>query len=323
MWKLPPLKALRAFEAAARHMSFNEASRELNVTPSAISRQIKLIEDYFGTPLFERGHREVTLTPESARFVKVISGVFELIEESSRQLHQNGRNMSMTVSLPPTLLGWLLPRMANRPGDQTDFTVNFSTAAYLGGHVTHSVFDDVSIQARRNSEWPDDVEVDFLFKSYLTPVCTRQLAETMLSDGDLRQLRKVALLRSKFRMSAWSTWFEAMGERTSNAYRYQEFPNSSLAFQGAACGLGVAIGDPALLGEELRNGTLVMPFNRIVDSSVSYFAVYSRESLDRPQVRGFRRWLLKECLPMREMRSIGEPIQPVVPEGPKLRPVAM
>lgn len=303
MWELPPLKALKAFESAARHMSFVDAAQELNVTPSAISRQIKLIEDYFGVPLFERGHREVALTPESARYVKVISGVFELIDESSRQLRQAGRNMSMTVSLPPTLLGWLVPRLANRPGDPPNFTVNFSTAAYLAGHVTNSVFYDVSIQARRNEDWPDDMVVDFLFKSYLTPVCTQQLADAMLGDGNLQQLRRVALLRSKFRMAAWSTWLEAMGEKAASAYRYQEFPNSTLAFQAASCGLGVAIGDPALLGDELKSGALVMPFDKVVDSGVSYFAIYSRESLERRQVRSFRRWIQQECTPLRELRA--------------------
>ncbi len=304
MWELPPLKALRAFEAAARHLSFNEAANELCVTPSAISRQIKLLEDYFGIALFERGHREVSLTPESKRYVKVISGVFELVEEGGRQLRQLGANKSMTVSLPPTLLSWLVPRLVDGPAGHSDFTVNFSTAAYLGGHVSKGVFSDVSIQARRDEDWPEDVEVDFLFKSYLTPVCTAQLAESQVGLKSLEDLRKFSLLRSKFRMFAWSTWLEKAGQTVNENLRYQEFPNSTLAFQAAMCGVGVAIGDPVLLAEELEAKQLVTPFDLVVDSGVSYFAIYPRESLENRHIRNFRKWLLVQCEGLRGDRSV-------------------
>jgi LysR family glycine cleavage system transcriptional activator len=292
--RLPPLNALRAFEAAARHVSFSRAADELNVTPGAISRQIRGLEDILGFPLFERNHREVKLTAESFLYAEALSEAFVLMERATRRIVDSRKQNHLHIHTAITFtLRWLVPRLvgfhARHPTREVRLSTGLPGQADLGALPT-----DVSIQIRNEAivaAAAPALIAHRLVDIDLVPVCSPSL----LAEGGLGRdptlWQKVIKLHSSARPNDWTTWIDASGVPTDpqGGIRYE---SSSLAYQAAIEGIGVAMGMKALVEDDLAEGRLVLAHPLIHPTATAFYLVYSQAAAKMPQVREFRDWIV-------------------------------
>lgn len=294
--RMPPLSALRAFEAAARYQSFAEAADELCVTPGAISRQIKTLEDHLGIALFERGHRKVTLTPEATVYGQLLKEVFERIQIGTRRLTSQGRNRPLHIVCPITFATrWLIPRIPNFTAVAPDLQFRLTTAVSLVRNLTTITDADISIEYRK--ETIPGFESHPLVMSRLVPVCSPALAAQIKSPRDLLDH---TLLHSSTRRSGWAKWACGAGVTDIDTSRGMEFSSLALAYQAAVQGVGVAIGDVDLIEAELAAGTLVSPLGPVVQTQDQYTLMYPVEFAQDERVRLFRDWMLETIAAERE-----------------------
>jgi LysR family glycine cleavage system transcriptional activator len=295
--RMPPLSALRAFEAAARHESFAEAAYELCVTPGAISRQIKTLEDHLGINLFERGHRKVTLSPEARVYGQMLKEVFERIQIGTRRLASQGRNRPLHIVCPITFATrWLIPHIPSFTAVAPEVQIRLTTAVSLVRNLTTITDADVSIEYRKESI--PGFESHPLTVSRLVPVCSPTMAQRLKNPADLHE---AVLLHSSTRRSGWIKWANAAGVADLDTSTGMEFSSLALAYQAAVEGVGVAIGDLDLVKAEIETGQLVIPFGPVVQTQDQYTLMYPLEFSRDERILKFRDWILD--LVAREGRS--------------------
>jgi len=290
--RLPPLNPLRTFEAAARHQSFTRAARELHVTPGAVSRQVMVLEKFVGARLFERVNREVRLTPVGQRYLHDLSDVFDRIAASTLRAMQGVRERPLHVWCPMTFaMRWLVPRLpafhAAHPGRDAIFTTSLKP-------VDFSVHDaDVAIRMGRG-DWPGVIS-RHLVGIELLPVCSPRLLSGPTPLKTPRDLARHTLLQSVARPEYWRIWLEAAGAGDVDPDRGLTFESVSLAYQAALEGLGVAMGQHALVAEDLAVGRLVAPFGPRVPIDNAFYLVYPERLEDDAHLSTFRDWILAEA----------------------------
>ncbi|PZP58759.1 MAG: LysR family transcriptional regulator [Pseudoxanthomonas spadix] len=279
------LNALKAFESAARHLSFTVAADELSVTPAAISHQVKSLEDRLGVRLFRRTSRGLVITDEGLALVPTLSETFARLGRLLEQFEHGHRREVLTVSVVGTFaMGWLLPRLqafeARHPmidlrlltnnnrvdvaGESLDFAIRFGDGAWHG------------LQAERLLDAP------------LSPLCSPATAAPLRTPADLKDL---PLLRS-YRPQDWPAWFEAAG-CAPVPLRGPVFDASTLMAQAAIDGHGVALVPPRMFAREIESGRLVQPFP-IAVSTGAYWLTMLKSRPITPAMSAFRRWLLAE-----------------------------
>jgi len=282
---LPPLYALQAFVAAARLGSFTRAANELHLTQSAISRQILLLEDFFGEPLFVRQARGLALTATGTQLLPAVNDAFQTLTRATQALRQT-RGV-LTLRLPPTFASrWFLPRLPALRAALPELEVRVAT--HWGDAPDFSQPDVDAIIAHGAGGWPHVTQVP-LMREMLAPLCAPALR------GKLRRIDDLAhatLLHPDPRRREWAQWLKAAGTAPRGASRGQVFDTVDMALSAATRGQGVAIADPALAGDALRDGVLVMPFKRLVPSGMHYFLTYPAARNDAPKLMAFQDWLL-------------------------------
>jgi LysR family transcriptional regulator, glycine cleavage system transcriptional activator len=289
--RLPPLNSLRAFEAAARHLSFTKASDELCVTQGAVSRHIAGLERELGTPLFVRRHRAVELTVKGSAFFHALRDAFDRIEEASRQA-QPTHARTLRIKLPPTFaIRWVVPRLARLHALDRTIDVQITTS--------HARVDfereDVDVAIHSGREPPPGGVARRLFGETLFPVCSPALlagARVLRTPADLAGH---VLLCSLHRPDDWPTWIAAAGIPGVNGNNGLKFENSSLAYQAAIDNLGVVMAQKVLVADDLAAGRLVAPFGLEVVTDGAYFLSYPRRSATSDTVRLFERWICDEA----------------------------
>lgn len=290
-WRLPPLSSLRAFEAAARHLSFADAAAELFVTPGAISRQIKTLEDYFGVPVFKRQHRKVELTPDGVAYAAVVKQAFERLQIGTTRMISGSDAKSLHIVCPLTFAGrWLVPRMSSFIGMAPDISINLTTGASLR-NLNAVSNADVAIEFWRDNEVRPDFESHLLVRCKLAPVTSPAIARQITTPGDLRTQR---LLHSTLRPHAWPQWAKGAGVEV-DANSGMKFSSLALAYEAAADGVGVAMGDLALIVDDLASGRLACPLGPVVNSGDYYALVYPSELKADTRIARFRDWLIAEA----------------------------
>ncbi|EEE07239.1 MULTISPECIES: LysR substrate-binding domain-containing protein [Burkholderia] len=292
MRTLPSLNALRAFEVCGRLLSVQLAANELNVTPAAVSRQIKLLEEQLGVQLFERGHRSIALTPVGERYLADIVRGFETMRTATINLTEARRRRTLKIRGYTTFsMNWLLPRLSTFHSEHPDIEVSLTTSLQpVDFHV-----EDVDAAIRLSHTPSSDVGYDRLIANELVPVCSPEFlrAHPDLTDGTPERLRDVPLLHSLARREDWSKWLDAAGVRGVNPLGGLSYESSILAYFAAAQGHGIAIAQRALVADQLREGALVMPFSFALDlGAFTYYLVYPHEHLSKPEFAAFRDWLL-------------------------------
>ncbi len=290
--RLPPLNALRAFEAAARCLSFSKAAEDLSVTPAAVSHQIKALEEWLGVALFKRLNRAVMLTDEGQAYVLGVREGLNTIRISTEKLLKQDSTGSLTVStLPSFAVRWLLPRLSRFREEHPDIDVRLSATDFL----TDFERDDVDLVIRYGSgEYPGLYTEKLLTEDSLFPVCSPQLLK---GDNPLRtpaDLMHHTLLHDDLRVD-WETWLAAAGVKGIDPKKGPSFNDSSMVLTAAMEGQGVALGRSTLAAADLAAGRLVKPFDVELKAGHAYFVVCPEESAERPRIVTFRNWLMKEA----------------------------
>ncbi len=294
--RLPPLSALRAFEAAGRNLSIARAAEELLVTPGAISRQIRALEDYLGMQLFERNHRDVKLTEASSAYVKSLTECFDEAERATRRMVRTQRHYTLHVYSSITFtLRWLVPHLASFRAKHPDLEIKLTAA--LPSVVDLETGDvDVAIQSIPP---PPDMISHRLIDVEFVPVCSAKLLADSGPLTTVADLSRVTLLSSNARLHDWENWLAAAGSPGLQPYHSISFENSILAYQAALEGIGVAIGRRFLIADDLASGRLVAPLDFVLRDGSAFHIVYSPKAASNPQVIQFRDWAFAEAEAMK------------------------
>lgn len=291
MSRLPPLNALRAFEAAARHLSFKQAAEELCVTPGAVSRHIGNLEDDLGTSLFTRHNRSIRLTRHGATYLEGVRDAFERVERATTALRSTLDEKVLRLKLPPTCaMRWLVPRLAGFHARYPDLSVQIATShePVDFGH------DEVDLAIQYGTGIGEGLAGDRLFDEVLVPVCRPSLI-----DGTMplpaHDLADHVLLHSFRRPHDWPRWFAAAGIPDRKIEREIVFENSSLTCQGAIDGLGVAIAQAAFVRDELASGRLVCPIDLPLRTDFGYYLVCPKDKTRQKKIQLFQSWIAHEA----------------------------
>lgn len=290
--RLPPLGALRTFEAAARHTSFTRAASELFVTPGAVSRQIGALEEFIGFALFERSNRDVKLTPAGQAYARAIGAAFAQIMEATRQLQASGQQAPLRISAPLTFaLRWLIPRLAHYKEAHPQNDYRLTTVVPIPLKMTPEY--DVGIRILRSSP---EIAAFKLFDVELVPVCSPRLLAGAAPLKEPADLRHHVLLHSSARPRDWPLWLEMVGATDQvDLNTATQFESSSVAYQAALEGIGVALAMKGLVEDYLATGQLVMPFPQTYRDGSAFSLVYARRAEPNAQIVAFRDWIVAEA----------------------------
>jgi LysR family glycine cleavage system transcriptional activator len=296
---VPPLPALVAFEAAARHLSFTRASEELSLTQSAISRQITLLEELLGVRLFDRVRQRVNLTPAGRFYAEQIRDVLTRLTTATEEaVAFRGQGGLLRLRVPPTFgTRWLIPRMGRFFERHPEVTVSFTTR--LPGTIDFRREGvDAAIHVGEE-DWPG---IAFhRTAGELIAVAAPSLIKS-LSIRAPKDLRRATLLIHRSRPESWSKWFEAHDLGAVGASPSLAFEQFTMVFQAAVAGLGVAIAPSFLVRQELSSGELVGLFEPIIEKDQGDFFAYPVEKKDFAPVAVFRDWILREAAIASETR---------------------
>jgi LysR family glycine cleavage system transcriptional activator len=290
--RLPSLNALKAFEAAGRLLSVTAAADALAVTPSAISRQVRQLEEDLGLPLFKRARTGLVLTEAGVSLLGGLTDGFQRIAQAVDGVRPRPESRVVTVSMLSTFaMRWLLPRLGHFNEAHPDIEVRLSTSVELVDLARGDI--DCAIRFGRG-DWPG-LLADRLFADRLTAVCSPALLAKGPPLERPEDLRGHTLLHARLRPEHWRIWLHAAGIEDLDPRAGPVFETRNFVIQAALQGLGVAVIDPALVGEELASGRLVQPFPRILALEGAYFLVRHPTKAKLKRVGAFREWLLGEA----------------------------
>jgi LysR family transcriptional regulator, glycine cleavage system transcriptional activator len=289
--RLPSLNALKAFEAAGRLSSVTAAADALAVTPSAISRQVRQLEEDLDLQLFRRSRTGLVLTEPGAVLLAGLSDGFQRLALAVDAVRPRPESRVVTVSMLSTFaMRWLLPRLGTFNEAHPDIDVRLSTSVELADLARGDI--DCAIRFGRG-DWPGLI-ADRLFADRLTVVCSPTLVVKGPPLDTPEDLRAHTLLHARLRTDDWRIWLHAAGIDDLDPRAGPMFETRNFVIQAALQGLGVAVIDPALVGEELASGRLVQPFSRILPLEGAYFLVRHPSKAKLTRVAAFRDWLLRE-----------------------------
>lgn len=290
--RLPPLNALRAFEAVARSLSFTKAADQLLVTQSAVSRQVKNLEDILGVQLLKR-KGPLELTEEGRKLLPVLTGSFDKIAEVIAGIKVTHANPPLTLSMPPTFARRLVtPRLADFQRRHPDLDIRIETPAVNVDFASAPV--DMAIFFGFNRV--DTLVTDLLMREELTPVCSPALAKG--AGNDLAEfVRKRPLIHIRQGEDLWQCWsvfIEQAGLTGLAIDRGVVMGTADMAVESALNDGGIAMVDSRLFPEEIKSGRLVTPFKDTVKSGRSYFLVSRAEEIEIPRIAAFRAWVIEQ-----------------------------
>jgi LysR family glycine cleavage system transcriptional activator len=296
MHRLPSLNALRAFDAAARHLSFTQAAADLHVTPAAVSHQIKTLEADLGVALFARHTRSLSLTEAGLSLAPATREAFRQLLLATQRVREQGRERPLTVSVAPSFAAkWLIPRLdrfrRRRPG--VDIRIDASSDLLDYGEA------GVDIGVRYGTGKYPGMAVERLLGDQVFPVCSPRLLEQGPALNEPADLRLHVLIQDDMaRFDAtfpeWSNWLAAAGVNDADKAQRQYFGQSTLAYQAAIDGLGVLLAKSALVGGDIAAGRLIRLFDVVIPVAYAYYLVYDRSALADDRVAAFRTWVLDE-----------------------------
>ena len=293
----PPLSALRAFEAAARHMSFSQAADELHVTPAAISHQIHALEQDLGVKLFHRMNRSIELTVSARVLLPGLSEAFAGIQSSVRRLRAHNDTGTLTVTASPSFAAkWLVLRLHRFQEQCFEVDVRISAT----DNVVDLTKGDFDIAIRYGAGHYPGLEVELLLKNEVFPACSPQLlakspALSTPDDLPLHDLIHDQAIERDPLVPTWPMWLKAAGVKNIPAATGLSFNNMHLALDAAIAGHGVVLAQSTIAAADLVAGRLVRLFSLALPDQFAYYIVTAPGALDRPKVRAFRDWLRCEA----------------------------
>ena len=288
---MPSPIALRAFEAAARHLSFTRAAGDLNVTQAAISHQIKLLENDLGFPLFIRLTRRLLLTNEGHALYASVYEAFDQIEDTIGKLTSGIGDQVLNVCLTPYFSSkWLTVRLSRfwALHPNIDLRLHHSSApgqfdqGEIDLAITWGLYDAPHLDSKQ------------LLVSKAVPVCSPDLATSERPLKTLDDLRNHTLLHEND-YTLWTLWLERAGAKDIRLKRGSTMDDSNVLLRVAIDGQGVALGSDLLCADDFNSGKLIMPFPAELSIPYSYYIVYKTGALNRPKINAFYHWLLSEA----------------------------
>jgi LysR family glycine cleavage system transcriptional activator len=296
--RLPPLNAVRAFEAAARAGGFQAAGAELNVSANAVGRLVKVLEDWLGVVLFKRLSRGVVVTEAGRFYVARVEALLDELAAVTADLQRHENANVLTISATPSLVArWLIPRLDRLTARHPGLHVRLLT------HLSRTDFarEQVDVAIRHAAHVEDGLRGDLLMREEFYPVCSPTL---LARDGGLCRLSELSgrvLLHVEPagpmpHSLNWANWLAAVGAKGIEARGCLHFTFSHQALQAAVAGQGVALASSAYIADDLTTGRLVRPFGDLsVRGAYGFFIVCPPAAADRDKVAAFRNWAIEEA----------------------------
>lgn len=302
--RLPPLGALRAFAAAGRHLSFQRAAAELAVTPTAISHQIRKLEDDIGVKLFRRLTRKLQLTEAGQTLLPEVAAAFDRLAGAVEHLRAKGDSGVLSISALQTLsFRWLAPRLPGFQALQPRIDVRLEASPRL----VEFGREDVDVGIRHGfGNWPGLAETR-LFEDRFTPLIAPSLLKRAMPLRRPEDVLRYPMLREDATNKDWEHWFVAVGVSPPANLRGPAFDSSEMAVKAALSGLGITVVNPDFFQEEIASGRLIQPFPTVATNGKSYFLVYPHAHAQRPKVAAFRDWLAAEAAAFVAARAERQP----------------
>jgi LysR family glycine cleavage system transcriptional activator len=313
----PPLNALRAFEAAARHLSFKQAAHELHVTPGAVSHQVKLLEDHVGTPLFRRLTRALELTTGAQAMLPKVREGLDALNVAVQRVRARDSMRPLTVVSPPNFAArWLVPRLSRFTDSHPDIELHVASRQAMvdtgGGGVILEAETDAPLESpvamvRFGSGHYPGARVDEVLSAVYVPVCSPRLLKGEHPLRRPKDLQHHTLLHDDTVVDegvrpSWGDWLQSVGLTDIDATRGPHFSDAALAVDAAIEGMGVTLAIKSLLTTEIAARRLVVPFDiTAAPTGYAYYLVTPEIAAENVEVSSFRSWLLAEAA--RERRS--------------------
>jgi LysR family glycine cleavage system transcriptional activator len=286
--RLPPLTALRAFEAAGRHANFVRAAEELSITPAAVSQQVRSLEGYLGVRLFTRRARGVDLTSAGTEYARALGLLLDQLALATERARRNDEPRRLTIATTPSFAArWLMPRLTGFLELHPELDVRLSTSNVIVDFARQDI--DVAVRYGAG-HWPE-VKSALLMPAELFPVCSpsfRNGTRVLRTPADLKPRALLRLVRDE-----WPKWLAAAGLGNLKAEGPQ-FSDIGLLTQAAVAGQGVALGQSVIVADDLAAGRLIEPFELHIPSGLSYYLVAPPQLFQSPKVAAFHRWLLQQ-----------------------------
>ncbi len=289
---IPPLRALKAFESSARHLSFTKAAEELFVTQAAISHQIKSLEDKTGVKLFKRYNRSLQLTTDGQIYLLSIMESLEQLEKASRQLvNRNTKNMLNISLLPSFATKWMAKRIWRFQEKFPDIEVSISAFEWLVDFKREEI--DIAIRYGRGN-WPD-VHSELLFEEKVFPICSRAVSNKLEKNPDPNILLNHKLAHDDFSSEDWQMWFKEANIPLTKEITGTRFSHTVMMLESIENGKGFALGRTPLVIDDLKRKILYAPFNICIPSDYAYYFVCKKGDEKLPQIKNFRDWIFAEA----------------------------
>lgn len=301
--RLPPPNWLRAFEAAARHLSFTGAAQELHVTQPAVSQQVKLLENYLGQPLFHRLPRRLVLTEAGKVYVTVVHEAFERLASGTRELFGGDVARIVTIKVNVAFAAlWLAPRLVSFKAEHPEIILRVASSIWLD----ETGWDGVDLEIRPGAGRWSGLHVLRLTRDELFPVC----APSMLApDGPLAapaDVQSQTLISSLGNREGWDKWLALAGVPQAGRHGDLQVDTAVVAYQLAATGGGVALGRSSIVAGLLESGDLVRPFDLSLESSENFYLVFPERSQEHPAAVALRQWLVDRTVDARGPQPMEE-----------------
>lgn len=287
--RLPPLTALRAFEAVARHLSMARAAAELHVTPAAVSQQIKQLEELLGQPLFRRG-KTLALSDAAEAALPLLTDAFDRLERAAARLREGTGDGPLVVSTPPAFAArWLVPRLDDFQARHPEIELRLLATRRL----VDFTLEDVDCAIRFGDGAYPELRVERLMHEAIIPVATPALAMGIASPADIAGK---PLLNDEWHTANqffpdWETWLVSQGVTPGVRLRIQHFSDSNVTIQAALAGLGVALAWRSLVEDDIKAGRLVWLLDRSTVTRLAYHLVMPANRVGLDKVATFRAWL--------------------------------
>jgi LysR family glycine cleavage system transcriptional activator len=294
--RLPPLNALRAFEASARHRSFSRAAEELNVTPAAISHQIKGLEAFLAAKLFKRATRTLMLTTAGQSLLPGIRKGFTAFGEAMEEFGLFDATGMLTVAVTPSFAAkWLVHRIEHFNRAYPDVDIRMTTSMNLSDYSR----DGIEIGVRYGKGDYEGLVTEHLLSTEIIPVCSPRLLGGSRKLTSPTDLAAFTLLhddshRHEEMYPDWAMWLHAVGADEVDPSHGLRFDTAGETQNAAIEGVGVALGRTTLVSDDIEAGRLVRLFDLVLPSDFAYWIVYTDSSIKRPKVKAFRDWLKSE-----------------------------
>ena len=298
-FRLPPLNALRLFEAAGRHLSFRQAAEELNLTPSAVSHGIQSLEDWLGAELFNRQGRGLTLTAAGTQFLPAVRDALATIARGVDRI-RGPAQCRLALSIVPTFATrWLLPRLPAFHRRHPEIHLSLDTST----RVTEFPDDRIDLAIRRgDGAWPGAL-AQHLCGEIIFPVCSPGLVAREDGVCEPADLARATLLHVTSVSEDWAEWLATAGIGGVELSAGLRFDTVQMALDAAVQGLGVALGRRPLVDADIREGRLVKPFGPDMSGRSGYWLVCAPATMRRAEATLFRDWLLDEISPTPETKT--------------------